>query len=74
MSMKWNIVLYRMIPSNPFQSPSNSVTDLQPSELSEKVHSGANLKSHKTETKAKVKNPARQNLDIVPLYFDRQQY
>ena len=45
-----------------------SVTDLKLSELSEKMHSGSNLKSHKTKTKAEVKNPAQSNLDIVPYY------
>ena len=50
------------------------VTDLKPSELSEKIHSWSILKSHKTETKAKVKNPARSNLDIISYYHNRQQY
>ena len=49
------------------------VTELEPPELSEKMHSRLHLKSHKTETKAEVKNPTRKNLDIVP-YSNDQEY
>ena len=51
-----------------------TVTDLQPSEFSEKLHAGLTMKSHKTETKARVENPARKKLDIVPYYHSHQQY
>ena len=36
------------------------------------MHSGLILKSPKTKTKAKVENPARQKLDVVPNYDNHQ--
>ena len=65
----------QMVPNDTILSLSRlPVTDLQPSELSEKMHSGSILKSHETKTKANVKNPARQKLDIVPYYHRHQKY
>ena len=50
-----------------------SVTDLQPSELSENMHSRSTLTSYKTKMEAKVENPARSNLDIVPYISNIQE-
>ena len=55
MLVRGNLVLYRLISSNPFlDSP---LLILGPLKLVKKTHSESTLKSHKTKTRLEVKNP-----------------